>query len=42
MRSLIAAIGKELFQKREQAEQSRYEKDASVAILYIGWMNDGV
>ena len=42
MRSLIAAVGKELFQKWEQAEQRRQHKDAAVAVLYIGWMNDGV
>ena len=42
LRSLIAAIGKELFQKWEQAEQRRQQKDATVAVLYIGWMNDGV
>ena len=42
MRSLIAAIGKELFQKWEQAEQRRQEKDAAVAVLDIGGMNDGV
>ena len=40
--SLIAAIGKELFQKWEQAEQPRQQKDAAVAVLYIGRMNDGV
>ena len=42
MRSLIAAVGKELFQKWEQAEQRRQQKDAAVAVRYIGWMNDGV
>jgi hypothetical protein len=42
LRSLIAAIGKELFQKWEQAEQCRQQKDAAVAVLYIGWMNDRV
>ena len=42
MRSLIAAVGKELFQKWEQTEQRRQQKDAAVAVLYIGWMNDGV
>jgi hypothetical protein len=39
---LIAAVGKELFQKWEQAEQRRQQKDSAVAVLYIGWMNDGV
>ena len=42
LRSLIAAVGKELFQKWEQAEQRRQQKDATVAVLYIGRMNDGV
>ena len=42
MRSLIAAISKELFQKWEQAEQRRQQKDAAVAVLDIGRMNDGV
>jgi hypothetical protein len=42
LRSLIAAVGKELFQKWEQAEQRRQQKDAAAAVLYIGWMNDGV
>ena len=42
MRSLVAAVGKELFQKWEQAEQRRQQKDAAVAVLYIGWMNDGL
>ena len=42
MRPLIAAIGKELFQKREQAKQRRQQKDTAVAVLYIGRMNDGV
>jgi len=42
LRSLVAAVGKELLQKWEQAKQRRQQKDAAVAVLYIGWMNDGM
>ena len=40
LRSLVAAVGKELLQKWEQAKQRRQQKDAAVAVL--GWMNDGM
>jgi hypothetical protein len=39
---LITAIGKEFFEKREQAEQRRQKKNTAIAILDIGWMNDGM
>ena len=41
-RSLIATVGKELFQERIHPEQGRKKQDAAVAILDIGGMNDGV
>ena len=42
LRPLIAAIGKELAQKREQAEQRFENQYAAIAILNVGRMNDGV
>lgn len=42
MKVLIAAVGKELFQKWKHAEQSRDDENAAVAILNIGRMNDGM
>lgn len=42
LRPLVAAIGEEFFQKREQAEYRRQNEDAAVAILDIGWMNNNV
>jgi hypothetical protein len=41
-RSLIAAVGKQLLQKRIHPEQSGKQQDAAVAILDIGGVNDGV
>ena len=41
-RSLIAAVGKQLLQERIHPEQSGKKQDATVAILDIGGMNDGV
>ena len=41
-RSLIAAVGKQLFQERIHPEQGRKQQGAAVAILDIGRMNDGV
>ena len=41
-RPLIAAIGVELAQEREQAEQRGHQQHAAVAILDVGGMNDGV
>ncbi len=42
LRALIAAVGVELQQKRKQAEQCAHQEYATVAILDIGGMNDGV
>ena len=41
-RSLIAAVGKQLFQERIHSEQCRKKQNASVAVLDIGRMNNGV
>jgi hypothetical protein len=41
-RPLIAGVGKQLFQERVHAVQSRKKQNAAVAILNIGRMNDGV
>jgi len=40
--SLIAAVGKQLFQERIHPEQGSKQQDAAVTILDIGGMNDGV
>jgi hypothetical protein len=40
--SLIAAIGEQLLQKRKHPEQGRHDKNAAVAILNVGRMDDGV
>ena len=42
LRSLIAAIGEELFQKRKHPEQGRHDENAAIAILNVGRMHDGV
>jgi len=41
-RSLIAAIGKELSQERIHPEESCEHQDATIAILNVGGVNDGV
>ncbi len=41
-RSLIAAVGIELAQKRIEAKQSCHDHDAAVAVLDIGGMHHGV
>ncbi len=41
-RSLIAAVGKQLFQERIHPEQSGKKQNAAVAILDIGGVNNGV
>ena len=41
-RSLIAAVGIELQQKRKHAEQRRHQQFAAVAILDVGGVHDGV
>jgi hypothetical protein len=41
-RSLIGGVGKELLQERIHPEQGRKQQDATVAILDISGMNDGV
>ena len=40
--SLIAAVGKQLFQERIHPEQSGKKQDAAVAVLDVGGMNDRV
>jgi hypothetical protein len=42
VRSLISAVGEERLQEGEQPEQGRHDQNASIAILNVGWMNDGV
>ncbi len=39
---LIGSVGKELLQEGVHPEQGRKQQDAAVAILDIGWMNNGV
>jgi hypothetical protein len=41
-RSLISAVGEERLQKGKHAEQRRHDENASIAILNVGRMNDGV
>ena len=41
-RSLIAAVGKQLFQERIHSEQCRKKQNAAVAVLDIGRMNNCV
>jgi hypothetical protein len=41
-RSLISAVGEERLQKGKHAEQCRHDDNASVAILNVGRMNNGV
>src|SRR5665213_2098970 len=41
-RSLISAVGEERLQKWKHAEQCRHDENASIAILNVGRMNDGV
>jgi hypothetical protein len=40
--SLISAVGKQRLQKGKHAEQCRHDENASIAILNVGRMNDGV
>ena len=39
---LVAAVGVELQQKREQAEQRAHQQHATVAVLDVGRVDDGV
>ena len=41
-RSLITAVGEQRLQKGKHAEQCRHDENASIAILNVGRMNDGV
>ena len=40
--SLISAVGEQRLQKWKHAEQCRHHENASIAILNVGRMNDGV
>jgi len=42
LRSLIAPVCEQLLQEREHAKQRRQNKNAAIAILDVGRMNDGV
>jgi hypothetical protein len=39
---LISAVGAKRLQKGKHPEQCRHDEDASIAILNVGRMNDGV
>ena len=41
LRPLVATVGVELQQEREQAEHRAHQQDAAVAVLHVGRMNDG-
>jgi hypothetical protein len=40
--SLISAVGEKFIQERKHPEQRRHDENATIAILDIGRMNDGV
>jgi len=42
LRSLISAVGEERLQKGKHPEQGRHDENATIAILDVGRMNDGV
>ena len=42
LRSLISGVGEERSQERKHAEQGRHDENSSIAILYVGRMNDGM
>jgi len=39
-RPLVAAVGVEFAQEREQAKQGGHQQHAAIAILYVGGMDD--
>jgi hypothetical protein len=39
---LISAVGEERLQKRKHPEQGRHDQNASIAILNVGRMYNGV
>jgi hypothetical protein len=39
---LISAVGEQLLQTGKHAEQCRHDENASIAILNVSRMNDGV
>ena len=41
-RALVGAVGEQLLQERKQAKQRAQQKNASVAILNVGGMHDGM
>jgi hypothetical protein len=41
-RALVGAVGEQLLQKRKQAKERGQQKSASVAILNVGSMYDGM
>jgi hypothetical protein len=41
-RPLISAVGEQRLQEGKHAEQCRHDENASIAILNVGRMNDGV
>ena len=42
LRSLISAVGEQRLQKGKHSEQGRHDENATIAILNVGRMNDGV
>src|SRR3984893_4145933 len=42
LRSLISAVGEERLQKGKHPEQGRHDQNATIAILNVGRMNNGV
>ena len=42
LRSLISAVGEQRLQKWKHPKQCRHDKNAAIAILNVGRMNDGV
>src|SRR5258708_25425355 len=42
LRSLISAVGEKRLQKGNHPEHGRHDENAAIAILNVGWMNDGV
>ena len=42
LRSLISGVGEKRSQERKHPEQGRHDENSAIAILYVGWMNDGM
>ena len=42
LRSLISAVSEEFVQQRKRPKQRRHDENATIAVLDVGRMNDGV